>query len=352
MASRSEGRFTLIRSRADLDAYVARRATEPAITAGLLAIEGAHALDDDPANVEVVADAGFRMMSPSHFFDNAFGGSAHGVEKGGLTRAGREMIRRMEARGMLLDLAHASGPTIEEAVAMSRRPVVVSHTGVRGTCDNARNLSDEQLRGSPTRAGSSGSGSGRRPAAATMPRRSPARSSTRSASRGSSTWRSGPTSTARVQVPFDASGMVLLTDALLDAGLDDGQIAKVMGGERVPPPRGHAARGLSRLPGAGRSDELRDERRGTRRAVRGDRAIGDRPVDLERDGLRDRVRVRGRVVHPPAAAVAVEPVGDVAVLLEVVGSGKYRNGRRPATSSIVVVRPPWTTARSAATRWR
>ncbi len=146
MESRSEGRFTLIRSRADLDAYVARRANEPAITAGLLAIEGAHALDDDPANVEVVADAGFRMMSPSHFFDNAFGGSAHGVEKGGLTRAGREMIRRMEARGMVLDLAHASGPTIEEAVAMSRRPVIVSHTGVRGTCDNARNLSDEQLR--------------------------------------------------------------------------------------------------------------------------------------------------------------------------------------------------------------
>ncbi len=147
MARRSEGRFTLIRSRADLDAYVARRTDEPAITAGLLAIEGAHALDDDPANVEVVADAGFRMMSPSHFFDNAFGGSAHGVEKGGLTRAGREMIRRMEARGMVLDLAHASGPTIDEVVAMSRRPVVVSHTGVRGTCDNARNLSDEQLRG-------------------------------------------------------------------------------------------------------------------------------------------------------------------------------------------------------------
>ena len=74
--------------RADLERYLARRATEPAITAGLLAIEGAHALDDDPANVDVVADAGYRMMSPSHFFDNAFGGSAHGIEKGGLTAAG------------------------------------------------------------------------------------------------------------------------------------------------------------------------------------------------------------------------------------------------------------------------
>ena len=56
----------------------------------------------------VVADAGYRMMSPSHFFDNAFGGSAHGIEKGGLTPAGREMVERMEARSMLVDVAHAS----------------------------------------------------------------------------------------------------------------------------------------------------------------------------------------------------------------------------------------------------
>ena len=67
-------RFRVIRSRDDLAAYEAARRLDPRLTAGLLAIEGAHALDGDPANVEVVADAGFRMMSPSHFFDNAFGG--------------------------------------------------------------------------------------------------------------------------------------------------------------------------------------------------------------------------------------------------------------------------------------
>ena len=116
-------------------------------TAGLLAIEGAHALDGDPANVEVVADAGFRMMSPSHFFDNAFGGSAHGIEKGGLTDAGREMVERMEARGMLVDVAHASAATIDDILAIAARPVVASHTGLRGVADNARNLTDDQARG-------------------------------------------------------------------------------------------------------------------------------------------------------------------------------------------------------------
>ena len=89
MAARSGGPVDVIRSRADLDAHLARRTPIWPVTAGLLAIEGAHALDGDPENVDVLFDAGFRMMSPSHFFDNAFGGSAHGVEKGGLTAAGQ-----------------------------------------------------------------------------------------------------------------------------------------------------------------------------------------------------------------------------------------------------------------------
>ena len=144
------------------------RALDRAQTAAVLAIEGAHALEDDPANVEVVFDAGFRMMSPTHFFDNAFGGSAHGVVKGGLTAAGREMIERMEALGMIVDVAHASAATIDDVLAMATRPVVASHTGVRGR----RRQRPQPVRrricaASPRPAGSSASGSGTRPRAAT-----------------------------------------------------------------------------------------------------------------------------------------------------------------------------------------
>ena len=87
------------------------------------------------------------MISPAHFFDTAFGGSAHGVEQGGLTEKGRAMVRRMEARGVILDLAHASARTIDDALTIATRPVVASHTGVRGVVDNARNLSDAHLDG-------------------------------------------------------------------------------------------------------------------------------------------------------------------------------------------------------------
>ena len=230
MAARSDGRLTIIRSKADLDAYEGVRHRRRTVTAGLLAIEGAHALDGDPANVEVVADVGFRMMSPSHFFDNAFGGSAHGIAKGGLTDAGREMVRRMEARGMLVDVAHASSDTIDDILAIAARPVVASHTGVRGVADNARNLSDDHLRGIADSGGVVGIGFW--PTASGGEGTEWIARSIRHAVRIAGVEHVGLGSDfdGAVPEPFDATGLVLLTDALLDAGLADDDIAKVMGG--------------------------------------------------------------------------------------------------------------------------
>jgi microsomal dipeptidase-like Zn-dependent dipeptidase len=232
-AAASGGRLSIIRSAADLRGHLASRTPSWPVTAGLLAIEGAHALDDDPANVEVVADAGYRMMSPSHFFDNAFGGSAHGVEKGGLTDAGHEMIRRMEARRMIVDVAHASVATIDDVLAVATRPVLASHTGVRGVADNARNLSDEHLRGIAGTGGLIGIGfwstaCGGDDAAAI------ARSLKHATNvAGVDHIALGSDFDGAVQTPFDATGLVQLTEALIDAGFKDDEIARVMGGNAV-----------------------------------------------------------------------------------------------------------------------
>jgi len=229
LAARSGGRFTILESVADLEAYVARRATTPS-TAGLLAIEGAHALDDDLDNIDRLVDAGYRMMSPSHFFDTAYGGSAHGLRKGGLTDLGREMIRRMEGRSMLLDLSHASAATIDDALAVATRPVVVSHTGVRGVADNVRNLTDEQIRGVAATGGVIGIGfwptaCGGDDAAAI------ARSIRYAVSIvGVEHVGLGSDFDGAVPVPFDATGMVQVTDALLDDGYSAASIGAIMGG--------------------------------------------------------------------------------------------------------------------------
>jgi microsomal dipeptidase-like Zn-dependent dipeptidase len=198
-----------------------------------LAIEGAHALDGDPSNVEVVADAGFRMMSPTHFFDNAFGGSAHGFDKGGLTAAGREMIERMEARRMIVDVAHASAATIDDVLDMAARPIVASHTGVRGVADNARNLSDAHLRGI---AGSGGLiGIGFWETACGGPDvQAIARSIAYAVDvAGVEHVALGSDFDGAVAVPIDATGLVQITDQLLDVGLDEGSIVRVMGGNAM-----------------------------------------------------------------------------------------------------------------------
>ena len=228
-ADDSGGDFRLIGTQADLAAYLAERLANPAMTAGVLSIEGAHALDDDPANVDVVADAGIRMISPAHFFDTAFGGSAHGVEQGGLTDKGREMVRRMEARGVTLDVAHSSARTIDDALAIATRPVVASHTGVRGVCDNARNLSDEHLDGIAATGGLVGIGFWETAAGGPQPA-DIARSIAYAIDRvGVDHVALGSDWDGAVPVPFDAANVVRLTDALLDAGLDEAAIRAVMG---------------------------------------------------------------------------------------------------------------------------
>jgi membrane dipeptidase len=179
--------------------------------------------------VDVVFDAGVRMISPSHFFDTAFGGSAHGMVQGGLTAKGREMVRRMEERGMVLDLAHASAATIDDALSMATRPVVASHSGVKGVCDNSRNLSNEHLAGIAATGGVVGIGfwdvatGGREPEWI-------ARSVAYAVERiGAEHVGLGSDWDGAVEVPFDAAGLAILTDQLLRVGLDEASIRLVMG---------------------------------------------------------------------------------------------------------------------------
>ena len=229
-AARSEGRFVIIKTADDLARYLELRKSTPGITAGLLGIEGAHALDGELANIDVLFDAGFRMMAPTHFFDNDIGGSAHGVAKGGLTEKGREMIRLMEEKRMIVDLAHASEKTIEDVLAIARRPVVVSHTGVKGTCDNTRNLSDEQLKAIARTGGIIGIGfwdtavCGQDAAAIARAIRHTANLV------GVEHVALGSDYDGAVTEPFDTTGVIQITDALMAEGFSETDIEKIMGG--------------------------------------------------------------------------------------------------------------------------
>jgi microsomal dipeptidase-like Zn-dependent dipeptidase len=230
MAADSAGRLTLIESRGDLDAYLTRRGADRGITAAFLAIEGAQALDGDLDNLDLLFRAGYRILSPAHFFDTAYGGSAHGVVKGGLTEAGRDLLSRMESIGMLMDVSHASSATIDDVLSLAARPVVASHTGVRAAVPGVRNLPDDQVRGIAATGGLVGIGfwpvaCGGDDALAI------ARSIVAAIGlAGVEHVGLGSDFDGAVPTPFDATGMPLLTEALLDEGLSEGDIAAVMGG--------------------------------------------------------------------------------------------------------------------------
>lgn len=144
-AADSERRLTVVTTRGELTAFLGTRDGDDGTVAALLGVEGAHALEGDLLNVDTLFAAGYRMIGLTHFFDNAVGGSAHGVGKGGLSVLGERVLDRMAELGMIVDLAHASDALIDDVTSRTRRPVVVSHTGVDGTCAGPRNLSDDQL---------------------------------------------------------------------------------------------------------------------------------------------------------------------------------------------------------------
>jgi membrane dipeptidase len=229
-AAKSSGTFTLIKTKSDLEIYVAFRQKEQGITAGFLGIEGAQVLEGNAANVDVMFDAGFRMMAPTHFFDNEIGGSAHGVNKAGLTALGKEVIQRLEAKKMLVDIAHASSATIDDVLAIATRPVMVSHTGVKGTCNNNRNLSDEQLVRIARTGGVIGIGHWDT-AVCGADAKAVARAIRHAVNiAGINHIGLGSDFDGAVTVPFDTTGLVQITDALLGEGFSEDEIKKIMGG--------------------------------------------------------------------------------------------------------------------------
>jgi microsomal dipeptidase-like Zn-dependent dipeptidase len=229
-ADRSEGRLTILASRGEVAAYLARRATAPGISAGLLTIEGAAALDGDLDNVDRLADAGYRIFGLTHMVDNAFAGSSSGVGKGGLTAAGRELVRRLETRRVLVDVAHASPAAVDGVLEMATRPVVASHTGLRAIRDVGRNLSDEHVRGIGATGGVVGIGFW--PAVLDGDDASAiARSVAHAVSvAGVEHVALGSDFDGAVPTPFDAAGVAQLTEALLAEGLADADVRAVMGG--------------------------------------------------------------------------------------------------------------------------
>lgn len=114
----------------------------------MIGVEGSHGLVNDDNALDELNTQDVTYMGPAHLFDSGAGHSHywHRGAGGALPAAGLELVEGLEARSILVDLAHmARGPFLE-ICRRSRRPLLVSHTGVSGVYRHWRNIDDEQVR--------------------------------------------------------------------------------------------------------------------------------------------------------------------------------------------------------------
>lgn len=229
----SGGALEPVRTAAELASVIERFERGEQVVGGVLLAEGMHPLEGEVAGVDALYDAGYRILAPTHFFDNDIGGSAHGEEKGGLTPLGLRAIAHMQERRMLIDVAHASPATVSDVLEHAHGPILVSHVGVQATCPGPRNLSDAQIDAIAAGDGLIGIGFFAGAVCDISPdgivramKHVADRVGVRHVALGSD-WDGSTT------VVVDPARLVHLTDALLRAGFSESDVVAVMGGNAL-----------------------------------------------------------------------------------------------------------------------
>lgn len=225
----SDGKLQAVDKAQQLDALLAARQKDRSTVGAMLTIEGLHNLEGKIENLDRLYDAGFRMAGFTHFFDNELGGSMHGLKKGGLTPFGRDVLRRMEAKGMIVDIAHLSHAGVAEVLAMAKRPVVSSHGGVQATCKVNRNLTDDEVRGVAKTGGIIGIGYWEGAICSTDPRAAAKAMKHVRDLVGIQHVALGSDYDGATTVRFDTSQLAQVTQALMDEGFTPDEIRAVMG---------------------------------------------------------------------------------------------------------------------------
>ncbi|MTI14862.1 peptidase M19 [Sansalvadorimonas verongulae] len=219
----------IIRSAKDLKVALATRNNENRMVAALLATEGSHALEGKLANIQTLYDAGYRMMGLHHFFDNRLGGSLHGVTREGMTDFGRAAVNIMEEMGIIVDLSHSSAAVVNDVLNTASRPVVISHTGLQGMCDSPRNISDRLIERIAEKGGLIGIGFWEDAVCDDSPAGIARMIMYAIDIAGVDHVALGSGFDGAVKTSMDVSEIAALTQALLDEGLSEDDIRKVMG---------------------------------------------------------------------------------------------------------------------------
>lgn len=119
----------------------------------IFSFEAASMLEDKPERIELFRRLDVLVMQLSYNHDTPWGHGCLDGEAGGLTGLGREAVARMHELGVALDLSHSNTCTTAEAIALSRKPPLITHAGCRAVFMHPRNKRDEEMKALADRGG-------------------------------------------------------------------------------------------------------------------------------------------------------------------------------------------------------
>ena len=146
MASVEENSDTVGLALTPDDAYELEKAGKRAIYIG---IENGYPVGNDISNLELYFDKGVRYITLVHSTNNDLADSAtdpKGEEHDGISALGEEVVKEMNRLGMIVDISHGSDDVFFDAIAMSKAPIIASHSNARAITEHDRNMSDEMLK--------------------------------------------------------------------------------------------------------------------------------------------------------------------------------------------------------------
>src|SRR5579864_6153353 len=115
--------------------------------AAVLTLEGGHQIADDLAVLRMYQRMGIRSMTLTHFRNNNWADSSTDKpQHNGLTEFGKEVVREMNRLGMIVDISHVSDKTFYDAMAVTAKPVIASHSSCRALSEVPRNMTDDMIR--------------------------------------------------------------------------------------------------------------------------------------------------------------------------------------------------------------
>ncbi|MBE6975217.1 MAG: hypothetical protein E7436_06975 [Ruminococcaceae bacterium] len=142
MMAQIEGNKDLIRQA--FSAADVRKNHEKGLMSAILTIEGPAGFGFEPALLELLYSAGFRMTSLSWNEQNVLTGSQK--TGGGLTDLGVAFLKEAQRVGMMVDVSHISDEGFWDIIRHTEKPIVASHSNSRAVCDHSRNLTDDMFR--------------------------------------------------------------------------------------------------------------------------------------------------------------------------------------------------------------